>query len=205
VGIFTTIRKKNLHLFHFWFLSQIISFFISAGTSEYHAYYTMTITAPSSIFVAWVIVIYFDRIRRAKIVHLPILEKYFVAPVFILMLITLPLICFHKIKAKYAPERQEKYMPIYIAGNKVREMSPKDALIITAHWGDPALLYYSDRRGWRMEASKCSIESIEGCRKQGATWFVAASVMEINKDVISYLQNNYEVIELTDQYIIARL
>jgi len=205
VGIFSAIRTKDLYLFHYWILSQIISFFISAGTSDYHSYYTITITAPSSIFVAWVIVIYFDRIKRAKIVHLPTLEKFFVAPVFILMLIMLPLICHHKIKSKYKPERLEKDMPVYIAGNKVRKISPKDALIITAHWGGPELLYYSDRRGWRMESSKCTIESIEVLRKQGATWFVSSRVMEINKDVISHLQHDYEVIELTDKYIIAKL
>ncbi len=205
VGIFATIRKKELYLFHYWILSQIISFFLSAGTSDYHSYYIMTITAPSSIFIAWVIVIYFDRVKRAKIVNLPILEKFIITPVFIIMLIILPFICFHKITAKYKPERLEKDMPIYIAGNKVREMSPKDALIATAHWGGPELLYYSDRRGWRQESRNCSIEWIEGLRKAGATWFVSTRVMEINKDVISHLQNNYEVIELTDKYIIAKL
>jgi hypothetical protein len=205
VGIFSTFRKKELYLFHYWILSQIISFFISAGTSDYHSYYTMTITAPSSIFIAWVIVTYFDRIKRAKIVHLPILERFVITPVFIIMLIVLPFICFHKITAKYKPERLEKDMPIYIAGNKVREMSSKDALIITAHWGGPELLYYSDRRGWRMESRLCTIETVEGLRKAGATWFVSTRVMEINKDVISHLQNNYEVIELTDKYIIVKL
>jgi len=84
-------------------------------------------------------------------------------------------------------------------------MSPRDALIITAHWGGPELLYYSDRRGWRMESRNCSVENIEDYRKAGATWFVSTRVMEINKDVISYLQNNYEVKELTDQYIIVKL
>ena len=205
VGILSTINRKDLYLFHFWILSQIIFYFIGAGTSDYHSYYTMTITAPSSIFIAWVIVTYFDRIKRAKIVHLPILEKFFVAPIFILMLIILPLICFYKITAKYKPERLEKDMPIYIAGNMVREISPKDALIITAHWGGPELLYYSDRRGWRMESRYCTIESVENLRKKGATWFVSTRVIEINKDVISHLQNNYEVIELTDQYIIVKL
>jgi hypothetical protein len=96
-------------------------------------------------------------------------------------------------------------MPVYIAGNKVRKISSKDALIITAHWGGPELLYYSDRRGWRKESSKCTIETVESLREAGATWFVSSRVMEINKDVISHLQNNYEVIELTDKYIIAKL
>jgi hypothetical protein len=136
---------------------------------------------------------------------LPTLEKFFIAPVFIIMLIMLPLICHHKIKSKYKPERFEKDMPIYVAGKKVSEISPKDALIITAHWGGPELLYYCDRRGWRTESSKCTIELIEIRRKQGATWFVSTRVMEVNKDVISHLQSNYEVIELTDKYVIAKL
>ena len=121
------------------------------------------------------------------------------------MLIILPFICFHKITAKYTHERLEKDMPIYIAGNKVRKISPKDALVITAHWGGPELLYYSDRRGWTMESNKCSIGSIENLRKKGATWFVTTRVIEIDKNVISYLQNNYDVIEMTDRYLIAKL
>ena len=56
-----------------------------------------------------------------------------------------------------------------------------------------------------MESSKCTIETVESLREAGATWFVSSRVMEINKDVISHLQNNYEVIELTDKYIIAKL
>ena len=56
-----------------------------------------------------------------------------------------------------------------------------------------------------MESSKCTIETVERLREAGATWFVSSRVMEINKDVISHLQNNYEVIELTDKYIIAKL
>ena len=56
-----------------------------------------------------------------------------------------------------------------------------------------------------MESSKCTIESIEDLRKKGATWFVSSRVVEINKDVISHLQHDYEVIELTDKYIIAKL
>jgi hypothetical protein len=204
-GIFFAIKKKDLYLFHFWFLSQIVLYFVAAETSRNHSYYSMPIIIPSSIFIGWIIVTYFDRIKRCKLAQLPNLEKYFIAPVFILMLIILPFICFHKITAKYKKERLEKDLPIYIAGNKVREISPKDALVITAHWGGPELLYYSDRRGWVIESRNCSIGSIESLRKAGATWFVTTRVMEINKSVISYLKNKYDIVELTDQYLIAKL
>ncbi|MFQ5713775.1 MAG: ArnT family glycosyltransferase [Candidatus Scalinduaceae bacterium] len=205
VGFFSAIRNKDLYLFHFWILCLIIFFFVSPETTGHHSHWSMPITVPSSIFIAWTIVTYFHRIKNFRIKHLPALERYLIMPFFILSIILLPIICFHKIKAKYKPERLEKDMPIYIAGNKVREMSPKDALIITAHWGGPELLYYSDRRGWRMESRYCTIESIESFRESGATWFVSTRVMEINKNVISHLQNNYEVMELTDQYIIVKL
>ena len=205
VGFFSAIRKKDLYLFHFWILCLIIFFFISPETTGHHSYWSMPLTVPSSIFVGWTIVTCFHRIKNFRIRQLPAFEKYLIIPFFILSIILLPIISFHKIKAKYKPERLQKDMPIYIAGNKVREISPKDALIITAHWGGPELLYYCDRRGWRMESRNCSIESIEGYRRDGATWFVSSRVMEINNDVISHLQNNYEVIELTDQYIIVKL
>ena len=205
VGIFYSIKKKDLHLFHFWFLSQIIFLFMSANTSWHHSYYSMPIIVPSSIFLAWSVVTYFDKIKRAKFVHLPKLEKFFIAPVFILMVTLLPFICYHKITARYKPERMEKDMPIYVAGNRVREISPKDALIIAAHWGGPELLYYSDRKGWPAESMNVTIEMIESLKKQGASWFVSSRVTEIDKKVVSYLQTNYDVIELTDQYLIARL
>jgi 4-amino-4-deoxy-L-arabinose transferase-like glycosyltransferase len=202
VGILATIKKRELHLFHFWFLSHIIFFFIGAETTQHHSYYTMPITVPCSVFIGWTIVTYFGRIKRAKIVNLPILEKFIVAPVFIIML---PLICHHKIKSKYKLERREKYISVYIAGNKIREKSPEDALVYTVHRGGPELLYYADRKGWVGISSNCSVKTIEDYRKAGATWFVSTRVMEINKDVISHLQSNYEVMELTDQYIVAKL
>ena len=184
VGFFAAIRKKDLYLFHFWILSLLIFFFFNPETTGHHSHWSMPLTVPSSIFIAWTIVTYCHRIKNFRIKQLHALEKYLIIPFFILSIILLPIISFHKIKAKYKPERLEKDMPIYIAGNKVRAISPKDALIITAHWGGPELLYYSDRRGWRMESSKCSIGSVEDLRKAGATWFVSSRVMEINKDVI---------------------
>jgi hypothetical protein len=205
VGIFYSIKKKDLHLFHFWFLSQIIFLFMSANTSWHHSYYSMPIIVPSSIFLAWSVVTYFDKIKRAKFVHLPKLEKFFIAPVFILMVTLLPFICYHKITARYKPERMEKDMPIYVAGNRVREISPKDALLIAAHWGGPELLYYSDRKGWPAESMNVTIEMIESLKKEGASWFVSSRVTEMDKKVVSYLQTNYDIIELTDQYLIARL
>ena len=204
-GIFYSIKKKDLYLFHFWFLSQIIFLFMSANTSQNHSYYSIPIIVPSSIFLAWSIVTYFKRIKRTKFAHLPGLERFFIAPVFILIIILLPFICFYKTTARYKPERMEKDMPIYAAGNRVREISPKDALIIAAHWGGPELLYYSDRRGWPAESRNVTIKGIESLRKEGATWFVTSRVVEMDKDVITYLKNNYDVVESTEQYLIVRL
>jgi hypothetical protein len=56
-----------------------------------------------------------------------------------------------------------------------------------------------------MESSKCTIETVESLREAGATWFVSSRVMEIDKNVISRVQNNYDVIEVTDEYISVKL
>ncbi len=56
-----------------------------------------------------------------------------------------------------------------------------------------------------VESRNFTIDTPEALRKEGATWFVTTRVMEIDKKVISYLQNNYDVLEMTDRYLIAKL
>ena len=56
-----------------------------------------------------------------------------------------------------------------------------------------------------MNASACSIASIENYRRKGANYFVTTKLDVIDSSVIDYLKKNYETIKSTNEYLIVKL
>ena len=121
------------------------------------------------------------------------------------MVATLPFISYHKITGRYKAKRLEKDYPVQVAGNIVDEKTHENDLVIGCIWGGPELLYYCNRRGWTMNASACSIASIENYRRKGANYFVTTKLDVIDSSVIDYLKKNYETIKSTNEYLIVKL
>ncbi len=121
------------------------------------------------------------------------------------MVVTLPFISYHKITGRYKAERLEKDYPIQVVGRIVDEITDEKDLIIGIVWGGPEILYYSDRRGWSLGATNCTVDRVENLRRQGADYFVTTTQNIIDSSVINYLKNKYEVIRSTNEYLILKL
>ncbi len=202
LGIIFTLKKKEFRYIHYWLLSIIIYFFLAAKEVEWHTYYTITIIVPASIFVGYAINHYLKIITAYKITGM---KKIGLQSLFVIMIVTLPLISYHKIAGRYNVKRLEKDYPVQIAGKIVDRTAREDDLVIGCIWGGPELLYYCNRRGWIMDSNSCSIERIEALKQEGAAYFVTTKQDVIDKSVQDYLKSKYEVIEATNEYLIVKL
>ncbi len=202
LGIIFTIRKKEFRYIHYWLLAIIIYFFLAAKEVEWHTYYTMPIIVPASIFVGYAISNSLKLITENNITGI---KKVVLRLLFIIMVVALPLISYHKIAGRYKTKRLEKDYPVQIAGKIVDKTARENDLVIGCIWGGPELLYYCNRRGWTMDSNSCSIDRIKTLRQEGAAYFVTTKQDVIAKSVLDYLKNKYKVIEATNEYLIVKL
>ncbi len=121
------------------------------------------------------------------------------------MVASIPFIIHHKITGRFKPERMEKDFPIYTVGKIADEILPENALVIGCLWGGPEILYYSNRRGWVMGVTGCTVERIEVLREKGAKYFITTGEDKIDKDVINYMKSKYKTIRSTEEYLIVQL
>jgi 4-amino-4-deoxy-L-arabinose transferase-like glycosyltransferase len=202
LGIIFTLKKKELGYIRYWLLSVLIYFFLAAKEVEWHTYYTIPIIAPASVYIGYAISNSLKLITAYKITGM---KKIVLQLLFVIAIISLPLISYHKITGRYKAKRLEKDYPVQIAGKIVDEVAHENDLIIGCIWGGPELLYYSNRRGWTMNSNKCSIARIESLRQEGADYFVTTKLDVIDSRVLDYLKNKYEVIGSTNEYLIVKL
>jgi hypothetical protein len=202
LGIISTIKRKDLRFVQYWLLAIIAFFFIGAEKTAHHTYYTIPIIAPASILIGYAISNSMKFINAYKITGI---KRVILLTLYMSMIVSLPLISYHKITGRYKAKRLEKDYPIYNVGKIVDETIPENDLIIGGLWGGPEILYYSNRRGWAMNTIGCSIRSIENLKKKGAKYFVTTAQEEIDGNVLNYLKNEYETVSSTDEYLIVHL
>ena len=202
LGIIFTLKKKEFRYIHYWLLAIIIYFFIAAKEVEWHTYYTMPIIVPASVFVGYALS---NSLKLITAYNITGIRKIVLQLLFVIMVVALPLISYHKITGRYKTKRVEKDYPVQIAGKIVDETARENDLVIGCIWGGPELLYYCNRRGWTMDANTCSIERIEGLKQEGADYFVTTKQDVIDISVLDYLKNKYKVIESTSEYLIVKL
>ena len=202
LGIIFTLKKKEFRYIHYWLLAIIIYFFLAAKEVEWHTYYTIPIIVPASIFIGYGISNSLKLITAYKVTGI---KKIALQTLFVIMIVSLPLIGYHKITSRYDAKRLEKDYPVQIAGKIVDETAHENDLIIGCIWGGPELLYYSNRRGWTMDSNVCSIKRIEKRRQEGANYFVTTKQDVISSSVLDYLKNKYETVRSTDEYLIVHL
>jgi hypothetical protein len=202
LGIIFTIKKHELRYIHYWLLAIIISFFLGGSGTAWHTYHTITIIAPASLLIGYIIS------NSAKLINennITGKTRVVLLALSVSMMVSLPLISYHKITGRYKAKRLEKDYPIYKVGKIVDEIIPKNDSIIGSLWGGPEILYFSNRRGWAINTIGCSIESIEALKKEGAKYFVTTALEAMDKNLMNYLQYRCETIRSTNKYLIVKL
>ena len=202
IGIIFTLKKKEFRYIHYWLLAILIYFFLAAKEVVWHTYYTIPIIVPASVFIGYAISNSLKLLTAYKVTGI---KKIILQAFFIVMVVLLPLISYHKITGRYKAKRLEKDYPVQIAGKIVDETARENDLVIGCIWGGPELLYYCNRRGWTMDSNICSVERIESLRREGADYFVTTQQDTIDSSVLDDIKDKYEVIRATNEYLIVRL
>jgi hypothetical protein len=202
LGIIFTLKKKEFGYIQYWLVAIIIFFFLGAEKTMIHTYYTLPVIAPASILIGYAIS---NSIKMIQAYEITGIRKIILLALYLLMVISLPIISYHKITGRYDTKRLSKDYPIYEVGKIVDKITSKDDLIIGSLWGGPEILYYSNRRGWATGTYDCSIGVIEGFRQEGADYFVTTAQDEIDSSVLDYLKDKYETIKSTNEYLIVKL
>ena len=202
LGLIFTFKKREFGYIRYWLLAIIIFFFLGAEKTMVHTYYTIPLIAPASIFIGYAICNSTRLISAYKITGI---RKAIILALYLLLVVPLPIIGYHKITGRYEAKRLAKDYPVRDAGKIVDKIASKDDLIIGSLWGGPEILYYSNRSGWSTGVYACSVGFIEDCRNNGAKYFVSTKLDVLSSSVIDYLKKNYETVESTNDYLIVKL
>ena len=202
LGIIFTFKKKEFGYIRYWLLAIIIVFFLGAEKTMVHTYYTIPLIAPASIFIGYAIC---NSTRLISAYRITGIRKAILLTLYLLIVVLLPIIGYHKITGRYKAKRLAKDYRVRDAGMVIDKIAAKDDLIIGSQWGGPEILYYSNRRGWSTGVYACSIGFIEDCRRSGAKYFVTTKLDVIDSNIIDYLKKNYKTIKSTNEYLIVKL
>lgn len=184
VGLFTSHLKKNTGLFFVWTLSVLLYMTIFAKGNVNHDYYQLPIVAPGSVLIALASL---SLIKLSK----NWLGKLFNSGLVIGLIILSFALGWFEVRGYFNINNPA----IVAAGQKVDEITPKDAIVIAPYGGDPAFLYQTNRHGWPVGGD------VEKRMADGATYYVTTS----RDDEYNRLKKDYTLVYENDQYSIIKL
>ena len=183
IGIYLT--KKRV--FHVWFLSVILYFFIVGKANLIHTYYQMPIIPIGSFYIG---------VALYKVYK----TKYKIASYSLcILLLILSVSNLLPLYGLYAH-------PAYDAGQKLMTIDKDNSKVLTViHRKDmgPELLYYADKKGWMIHYDEFNNETIMDYKNLGAGYIAITNPQHTNKNLLNILKSkeNYE----TNTYFIAKV
>lgn len=183
--VFGILERKKGNMFSvFFLLGMFLYVSVIATASVKHDYYqAITIPAVSLVLASGTIYIWKERsfnkaLRRSTLLFC----------LFLMFLIGL-----FQVKEYYKINHPE----IIAAGAAVDRTTPRDALVVAPYNGDTAFLYQTKRRGWPV-IDRPLPQLID----KGANYLVSVNLDDTR---IQEIENEYEVIEKRDSYVIVNL
>ena len=182
IFLFANLLKKNKEMLIYgaWWLGVLIYFIVIATGNVQHDYYQNFILPILAISVARGITIIYEKFNKK--IALPS----------IILLFGLSIFLAHQQIVGYYNVNHWEYIK---AGQAVDQLVDKDALVIAPAMGDTQFLFQTNRRGWPIGFE------IEDKINKGADIYVSTSYDWEAKE----LEENYEVLVHTDDYIIIDL
>jgi hypothetical protein len=193
-------------LFHWWLAGIALFLFLASDRSLQH-WYALPVVPPAAALAGSALPAVCRRLRRAGRAALVAGVAAFFAGVAALS--------YFYASAWYTPRAE----PLLRAGMAVRRSTPPDALVIFVDDGDPAGLYYSERRGWHFlsrgrwagypSESSQAIADLEALRAEGASYLVFPRSsfwwFRYYPQFGRYLDARYARLRQTPQYLIFDL
>jgi hypothetical protein len=176
--------KTKDYFIHFFLLGMFLYTLIFATANVRHDYYQSMIIPAVSLALAQG-AIYMWKSKDFK--------QAFSRPLLIFSIIMMLGATAYRVKEFYKINHPE----IMAAGQAIDGIAPKDALVIAPYNGDTAFLYQTKRKGWPVIDT-----SLETLIKRGADYYVSVSLHDTDTLMV---EESYEVIEKTDDYVIIDL
>lgn len=200
-GFVPSFRDKNENFFYIWFASVFLYLVIFWRISIDHSYYQLPFVPVVSYFVARGAQRILDhswwRVLPGKKVWVSIFWACVLGST----------LYFYR-GLYFLPDRLKA---VVHAGALVRELTPKDSLVIAAFETGPAQLYYCDRKGWEFNIRNNDetelIRDFDSLKKKGASFFVTADrdVLKTCTRFNQYLRDRFKILKETDEFVIFRL
>ena len=168
VGLFAARRYVPVRslLFHWWLIAMIL-FVIVVGYGNRHSWYQFPLVPILAAFAGCAITFFKMRLQRSPAGF---------AGVVLIVILTFAGQTFHGTAILMRPAAAD----LRTLGLALKELTPPGSFVITADYGDPAGLYYAERRGWHFTeengiynahpaSSAEAIADVERLRREGAT------------------------------------
>ena len=195
--------KGGMGLFHIWMIAIVLYMLIGAWGNMTFGYYQLPLIPPATALIGR-----FGAFMQSMNLFPPM--------ILIGLLLLTGYFSFTYVKPYYYPQDQ-----VYLeTGRGVDRLTPHDALIIAVDEGNPALLYYSRRKGWHFPEEhgigwgnftdgESAIRNLEALRQRGGAYLVIPSrffwVLTHLEDFGVYLDRLYQRLVDDPSYMIYDL
>ena len=176
--------KTKDYFIHFFLLGMFLYTLVFATANVRHDYYQSIIIPAVSLALALGAIYMWNSKDFKRAISRPLL---------IFSIIMMLGATAYRVREYYKINHPE----IMVAGQAIDNIAPKDALVIAPYNGDTAFLYQTKRKGWPVIDT-----SLETLIKRGADYYVSVSLHDTDTLMV---EENYEVIEKTNDYVIIDL
>jgi 4-amino-4-deoxy-L-arabinose transferase-like glycosyltransferase len=205
VGLFITRSKGPARPFHWW-LAGMILFIIVVGYGNRHPWYRLPLVPIGAVFAG----------AACEFIAAKIPNRGGKITASVLLVLVFGFSSLGFTRSFYRPISA----PMRSAGLALNRITAPDSLIVAADNGDPAVLYYAERKGWHFlerdgiyygdpDGSEPAIVDLEGLRSKGASYLVFTSNTAWWLDLYSEFRQRVEttstLIESTPEFKIYRL
>lgn len=185
--------KPAAKVLYFWLASVMFFYLVMPEQFWAHGYYHMHYLPPAAFFIARGFIVVIDKISaNQKLIRV---DKKIIISAFAIVFIFMSMrYCLGYYRLSH------KKRAVLPAARQVKNIVPKDALLISTVDNPVSLLYYSDRKGWPFNCcagtAQERISELENLRDEGAEYLAAAYKIELkeNKDFWNYLCSTYNIV-----------
>lgn len=201
VGLVAARKEASSRFFYVWLASVVFYILLFYPKIFIHPYYQLSAVPALAFFVARGADYAFSGSR-----HSPFLRNKIVLAV--LSALVLVNLLYYYQGLYYIPERNQRVVE---AGDRIRESTPAESLVVASFGGSPIQLYYAHRKGWAFnikgDSAETLVRRLEDMRRKGAEYFVTTTLNELREaeEFNLYLRTRYDVIQEDDAFILVDL
>lgn len=199
-GLFIKREYKFEKLFDFYLIAVIIFFLIAPQANLAQEYYQLPFSIPASVFIAKVFSRYikFGSIKEVFMKNKPAVVIAMSGLVFIILLSFLRFSNFMK--------SEDINASIFKLTQDLKNIVPKNDLIVTVSNGNPVFLYLSERKGWASFPGAINKEYLSKLKNDGAKYLLAdKNEFKDFPGTLNFLISNYNIITNNSNYFIIKL